>query len=55
MSRPRDAIEEFARQVDERSGGQIVIEPVWRAAGEDPDDWDQAVARMVVRVSSTWA
>jgi len=43
-----NAIEEFARQVDERSGGHIVIEPVWHAAGEDPDDWDQAVARMVV-------
>jgi TRAP-type C4-dicarboxylate transport system substrate-binding protein len=41
-------IEEFARQVAERSGGQLVIEPVWKAVGEDKDDWDQAVARGVV-------
>ena len=43
-----DAIEEFARQVTERSDGQIVVEPVWHAAGAHVDDWDQAVARMVV-------
>lgn len=43
-----DAIEEFARQVEERSDGRIMIEPVWHAAGPDVDDWDQAVARMVV-------
>ena len=43
-----NAIMEFARQVDDRSNGRIVIEPVWHAGGEDPDDWDQAVARMVV-------
>jgi TRAP-type C4-dicarboxylate transport system substrate-binding protein len=43
------AIEEFARQADELSNGRISIEPVWRAAGDpSPDDWDQAVARMVV-------
>lgn len=33
--------------VDERSGGQVVIEPVWTAAGF-VEDWDQLVARMVV-------
>lgn len=43
-------IEEFARQVDERSDGSLEIEPAFRAAGDPaPDDWDQAVARMVVR------
>ena len=43
-----NAIVEFARQVENRSNGRIVIDPVWHAAGEEPDDWDQAVARMVV-------
>ena len=41
-------IEEFSRQVQELSKGQVRIEPVWRAAG-DADDWDQVVARKVVR------
>jgi len=40
-------IEEFSRQVQELSKGQVRIEPVWRAAG-DLDDWDQVVARKVV-------
>jgi TRAP-type C4-dicarboxylate transport system substrate-binding protein len=40
---------EFARQVKQRSGGQVRIEPVWQAAGEGADDWDQAVARQIVR------
>jgi TRAP-type C4-dicarboxylate transport system substrate-binding protein len=43
-----DAIREFARQADERSDGQIRITPVWQAAGENADDWDQAVANMVI-------
>lgn len=43
-----DQIEEFSRQVKERSGGQLLIEPVWKAVGEDKDDWDQAVARRVI-------
>jgi TRAP-type C4-dicarboxylate transport system substrate-binding protein len=43
-----DQIEEFARQVEELSDGLIRIEPAWRAAGEEMDDWDQQVARMVV-------
>jgi TRAP-type C4-dicarboxylate transport system substrate-binding protein len=43
-----DQIEEFARQVEELSDGLIRIEPVWEAAGEDIDDWDQQVARQVV-------
>ncbi len=43
------AILEFAEQVDELSGGAIVVEPVWRAAGDPPpDDWDQAVAAKVI-------
>src|SRR5262245_56528846 len=42
------SIQEFVRQVDEVSEGSIVVEPVWRAGGEDPHrDWDQVVARMV--------
>ena len=44
-----DAIEEFARQVKELSGGKLRIEPVWQAAGQGNRDWDQRVARMVVR------
>lgn len=43
-----DQIAEFTRHVDARSNGQLQIEPVWQAAGGDPDDWDQAVASMVV-------
>lgn len=41
-------IEEFARQVTQASNGSVVIEPVWRAAGENEADWDQKVARRVV-------
>ena len=40
-------IEEFARQVQTLSAGTVRIEPVWQAAGQNPDDWDQKVARMV--------
>src|SRR5262245_22222579 len=43
-----DQIEEFARQVADRSGGALLIEPGWQAAGDGLDDWDQQVARMVV-------
>ncbi len=43
------AILEFAEQVDELSVGAIVVEPVWRAAGDPvPDDWDQVVAARVI-------
>ena len=49
------AIEEFARQAKELSGGRIRIEPVWRAAGRNPTSFDQRVARMVSAGSSTWA
>ena len=42
-----DQIEEVARQVEDRSDGRLRIEPVWRAAGEAADDWDQVVARKV--------
>jgi TRAP-type C4-dicarboxylate transport system substrate-binding protein len=43
-------IQEFARQVQELSKGQVRIEPVWQAAGEQgkTEDWDQVVARKVV-------
>ena len=48
LGRPSaDAIQEFARQAKTRSGGRIIIEPVWQAAGENVDDWDQVVGRMV--------
>lgn len=48
LGRPSaNAIQQFAQQVKARSGGQLNIEPVWQAAGQDVDDWDQAVARMV--------
>ena len=45
---PGDQIEEFARQVETRSGGKLVIEPVWHAGGQELWDHDQAVARKVV-------
>lgn len=45
---PGDQIEEFARQVETRSGGKLVIEPVWHAGGQELWDHDQAVARNVV-------
>ena len=41
-----DQIEEFARRVEKLSDGDILIKPVWHAAGDGPD-WDQRVARMV--------
>ncbi|WP_458112098.1 TRAP transporter substrate-binding protein DctP [Arthrobacter sp. R1-13] len=43
-----EQIEEFARQVETRSGGKLLIEPVWRAGGQELWDRDQAVARSVV-------
>jgi|Tabmets5t2r1_1033131.scaffolds.fasta_scaffold00449_4 TRAP-type C4-dicarboxylate transport system substrate-binding protein len=43
-------VDQFARQVRELSNGRIRIEPVWYAAGKkNPHDWDQVVARKVVR------
>lgn len=41
-------VEEFARQVAELSDGGMIIDPVWHAAGQSVDDWDQLVARQVV-------
>jgi TRAP-type C4-dicarboxylate transport system substrate-binding protein len=47
--RSGEQIEEFARQVEALTEGQVRIEPVWRAAGDTgSDDWDQKVARLVV-------
>jgi TRAP-type C4-dicarboxylate transport system substrate-binding protein len=43
-----EQITEFARRVEELSEGQVVIKPVWNAAGPLDTEWDQAVARMVV-------
>jgi TRAP-type C4-dicarboxylate transport system substrate-binding protein len=43
-----DQIVEFARHVEELSEGQLRIEPVFRAGGENNADWDQVVGRMVV-------
>ncbi len=43
-----DQIEEFVRQVDELSHGDLQVEPRWQAGGEGNADWDQVVARMVV-------
>jgi TRAP-type C4-dicarboxylate transport system substrate-binding protein len=43
-----EAIKEFARRVEQGSEGEVRIEPVWEAQGRPrPDDFDQAVARMV--------
>jgi TRAP-type C4-dicarboxylate transport system substrate-binding protein len=42
-------LDEFAQRVAELSAGSMVVEPVWRAAGDPaPDDWDQAVAHKIV-------
>jgi TRAP-type transport system periplasmic protein len=42
-------IEEFSRHVRELTSGSVVIEPLFRAAGNDsPREWDQIVARKVV-------
>jgi TRAP-type C4-dicarboxylate transport system substrate-binding protein len=41
-----DQVEEFARQVEELSGGEIRVRPVWDLAVGS--DWDQRVARLVV-------
>jgi TRAP-type C4-dicarboxylate transport system substrate-binding protein len=47
-SRPSaQAILEFAAQVRSRSGGKLIVEPVWEASGQDVRDWDQVVARKV--------
>ncbi|MGN9845486.1 TRAP transporter substrate-binding protein [Nonomuraea sp. H19] len=42
-----DAIQEFARQVNAKSGGRLRIQPRWQAVGESADDWDQQVARLI--------
>jgi TRAP-type C4-dicarboxylate transport system substrate-binding protein len=42
-----DQIEDFARRVERLSGGELRIEPVWRAA-DAGSDWDQRVARSVM-------
>lgn len=41
-------IEEFARQVADRTDGSVTIEARHQPAGENQPDWDQKVARMVV-------
>ena len=41
-------IADFARRVSALSDGQLVVRPVWRAAGPAAEDWDQAVARLVM-------
>ena len=41
-------MQQFARQVQELSKGQVRIEPVWEVSNTQ-DDWDQVVARMVIR------
>lgn len=43
-----EVISDFARRVHALSGGQLVVEPVWKAVGQDVEDWDQAVARLLV-------
>jgi TRAP-type C4-dicarboxylate transport system substrate-binding protein len=44
-----DQILEFARQVEQRSQGRLRIKAVWDADGAGHRNWDQRVARMVVR------
>ena len=40
-------IEEFARQVDQRSDGSIVVEPTFDVGGAGTPAWDQVVAGQV--------
>lgn len=44
-----DRIEDFAAEVASITGGALRIEPVWSAAGTAGDDFDQVVARRVIR------
>lgn len=44
----RGQIEEFARQVEDLSGGGLVIEPVYRAGGDAEGGWDQRIAKRVI-------
>jgi TRAP-type C4-dicarboxylate transport system substrate-binding protein len=47
-SRPGgQAVVQFVEQVRTLSGGKLLVYPVWEAAGEGVQQWDQAVARMV--------
>lgn len=39
-----DQITHFAEEVQRRSDGGLRVEPIWRAAGADADNWDQVVA-----------
>jgi TRAP-type C4-dicarboxylate transport system substrate-binding protein len=41
-------IEEFAGRIEQGSGGEVRIKPVWRAAGPNERAWDQRVAKKVV-------
>jgi TRAP-type C4-dicarboxylate transport system substrate-binding protein len=43
-----EQVRRFAAEVLDRSGGRIVIEPVWNANGTNYADWDQIVARKVI-------
>jgi TRAP-type C4-dicarboxylate transport system substrate-binding protein len=42
-----EQVEEFAREVERLSDGELRIEPVWRA-GDGDEQWDQVVARKVI-------
>lgn len=44
----RGQIEEFARQVQDRSDGALAIEPVFGAGGDGGRAWDQVVAHRVM-------
>lgn len=44
----RVQVEEFVRQVGERSGGRLVIKPMFGAGGDGVRGWDQAVARKAI-------
>jgi TRAP-type C4-dicarboxylate transport system substrate-binding protein len=41
-------IDEFGRRVEQLSGGELRVKPVWRAAGDNIQNWDQRVARLVM-------
>lgn len=46
--RSADQIEEFARQANRLSGGRVQVNAAYEAAGANVDDWDQAVAKLVI-------
>src|SRR5215213_5842653 len=43
-----EQIEHFAAEVARLSNSKVTVKPVWHAAGEGVDHWDQAIAELVM-------